>query len=277
MYTTAQSAPYIATGGTLISTDAQNNRVQGTFAGSAQSPSSGVSNLTMQYGSLGGAPGSQAFVDNRTFAALESAANPQQITINGTTSQPAGQLYMMSSGVASPPTSLLPAGASYCDCKFLQWGYWGGDLTTPSTGGGAPRIDRGHINTWVAGVPTALNELSSLQSLGATATYTGHAIGSVYNNGASYTAAGGFNGTYNFGTQTGTMAVSNFDGRNFAASGKAPLNGANYSFPVSSPGVTGAINGTFYGTNAAETGGNFAVRTTVGPAYLASGIFTGKQ
>ena len=88
----------------------------------------------------------------------------------------------------------------------------------------------------------------------------------MFNNGQSYVAAGGFNGSYNFGTQTGTMAVTNFDGRNFAASGSAPLNGANYSFGVTSPGATGTINGTFYGPMAAETGGSFAVKTTVGPA-----------
>ena len=99
----------------------------------------------------------------------------------------------------------------------------------------------------------------------------------MFNNGQSYIAAGGFTGSYNFGTQTGTMAVTNFDNHNFAASGSAPLNGANYSFGVSTPGVTGAIKGTFYGPMAAETGGSFAVKTTVGPAYLASGIYAGKK
>src|SRR5207302_190468 len=134
------------------------------------------------------------FVDDSTFAALESATNSQQITINGTTSQPTGQLYLMSSGVAPPPTSLLPSDVS-CKCDFLQWGYWGGDLTTPSTTGGSSRIDRGHINFWVAGVPTPLVDLNSLTAQSASASYAGHAIGSVYNNGASYIAAGGFKGT----------------------------------------------------------------------------------
>jgi hypothetical protein len=98
----------------------------------------------------------------------------------------------------------------------------------------------------------------------------------VFNNGQSYVAAGGFNASYNFGTQTGSMAVTNFDNHNFAASGAAPLTGANYGYTVSSPGATGTINGTFYGPMAAETGGSFAVKTTVGPTYLASGIFAGK-
>ena len=194
----------------------------------------------MQYGGLTGTAGGQAFVDNNNFAALESQTNPQQIVVNGNAVQPNGQLYMVSSGAAGAPATLLPAGASYCQCQYLQWGYWGGDLTTANTSqSGAPRIDRGDINTWVAGVATPLSDLNSLISQSATATYTGHAIGSVFNNGASYVAAGGFTGTYNFGTQTGTMAVNNFDGHNFVASGKAPLTGANYTFAAQCAGHPG--------------------------------------
>ena len=282
MYTTAQTNPYLVTGGTLISTDAPNNRIQATLNGSAQSPSSGVNTLTMQYGSLTGIDASSAFVDNNTFGARESPVNPQQINgtnlvVNGGQDN-AGNLYLLSSGTAPPPTSLLPSGAAYCQCQYLQWGYWGGDLRTGnSIDSSISRIDRGHINTWVAGVATPLNDLNTLMSQGTSATYTGHALGSVFNNGASYVTAGGFLGTYNFGTQSGTMAINNFDGRSFTATGAAPLTGANYSFAVTSPGATGALNGTFYGPAAAETGGSFAVKTTVGPTYLASGIFVGKK
>jgi hypothetical protein len=109
----------------------------------------------------------------------------------------------------------------------------------------------------------------------ATATYSGHAIGSVFNNGASYVAAGGFNGTYAFGTQTGSFTISNFDGHTITAAGSAPLSGNSYAFGLNSAGVKGAINGQFYGPAAANTGGNFAFQTTVGPTYLASGIFAG--
>jgi trimeric autotransporter adhesin len=280
MYTTAQSTPYAVSGGSLISTDAATNRVQATLSGNAiPTQAAGVSGLTMQFGGLTGAPGGQAFVDNSNFAALESQTNPQQMVINGTATQPNGQLYLVSSGAAGTPTNLLPAGASYCQCQFLQWGYWGGDLTTANSSNPAtPRIDRGGINTWVAGVATPQSNLNSLISQSATASYSGHAIGSVFNNGASYLAAGGFNGTYNFGTQIGQVAVTNFDGHNFVAGGKAPLTGANYSFSGSpAPGFTGTVNGTFFGPNAAETGGNFAVQTTTGPTYIASGIFAGKR
>jgi trimeric autotransporter adhesin len=267
MHTSVQTTPYIVTGGAFVVTDAPDNRVQANFLGSVQSPASGgINTLTMQYGGLTGT-GSQAFVDNDTFAAIE---NP--------VASPRSQGYFASSGAAGTPTSLLPSEASNCSCQYLQWGYWGGDLlASDSTNSSISRIDRGHINTWVAGVATPLNDLSTLMSQGVTGIYSGAATGSVYNNGASYLAAGGFAGTYNFGTQTGTFAINNFDGRSFASSGSAPLAGANYSASVTAPGVRGSINGTFYGPMAAETGGNFSVQSTVGPAYLASGVFAGKR
>jgi trimeric autotransporter adhesin len=279
MYTTAQQPnPYIVTGGTFVSTDAATNRVQATLSGAAGSPAAGVSTMTMQYGGLTGTAGNQAFVDDRNFAAFESQTSPQQMVVNGNPTQPSGQLYLVSSGAAGAPTSLLPQGASYCQCQFLQWGYWGGDLTTPNPANpAAPRVDRGNINTWVAGVATPLGDLNSLISQSATANYTGHAVGSVFNNGASYVAAGGFTGTYNFGTQSGVMSVNNFDGHSFVASGKAPLTGASYTFSGNAPGIQGSLNGTFYGPNAAETGGNFGFQTTVGPSYIASGIYAGKR
>ena len=266
MTTGAQPTPYIVSGGTLVSTDAANNRVQANLIGAAATPASGVNTLNMQYGGLNGAAGAQAFVDDNTFAAAENTA-----------ASPNSTGYFVSSGAAGAPASLLPAGASYCQCQYLKWGYWGGDLQMTSTSAPVSRIDRAHINTWVAGVPTPLNDLNTLMSQGVTGTYNGAAIGSVYNNGANYVAAGGFTGTYNFGTQSGSVAINNFDGRNFAASGSAPLTGANYNFAVATPGVRGAVNGTFYGPMAAETGGSFSVQTTAGPAYLASGVFAGKR
>jgi trimeric autotransporter adhesin len=292
MYTNAQATPYIVIGSALISTDAENNRVQATLGGAAQTASAGVSSVALQYGGLTGTPGAQAFIDDNNFAAAESATNPQQVTINGTSTQPGAQLYLVSSGAAGQPAALLAnvtyapdtglpgAGqpVTYCQCQYLQWGYWGGSLTS-STASSTPRIDTGNINTWVAGSMTPLANLQTLETQSATATYSGAAIGSVFNNGASYLAAGGFQSTYNFGSHLGSVLISNFDGHTFGGSGSAPLSGANYSFNFggTATGFAGTVNGAFYGPNAVETGGNFAVHSIVGPAYLASGVFAGRQ
>jgi hypothetical protein len=155
---------------------------------------------------------------------------------------------------------------SFCQCQFLQWGYWGGDLTDNNLS----RTDHGHVNFWVAGTPTVTMPTSGV------GTFAGHAIGSVSNNGANYVAAGGFGGTYNFATQATTFGVSNFDGKSFAATGAATRTGANYTVNVSGSSLAGTMNGTFFGPAATETGGNFSVKSTSGTPYLASGIFAGK-
>ena len=147
-------------------------------------------------------------------------------------------------------------------------------MTGNASNNNISRIDHGHINFWVAGAPTPVNDLNTLTSQNVSGTYSGAAIGSVDNAGSRYVAAGGFLGTYNFGTHTGTWMVNNFDGHSFSASGNGPLSGGNYSFTSKSGGLTGAVNGSFYGPMAAETGGNF---TFTGSTYLASGIFAGKR
>jgi len=42
-------------------------------------------------------------------------------------------------------------------------------------------------------------------------------------------------------------------------------------------GFAGTFNGSFYGPQAANTGGNFAVQSTAGPSYIASGIYAGHR
>ena len=285
MTTTAQNQPYIVTGAIAIGTDATANRVQATLTGTAQTPSSGYNNFSIQYGGLSGPDGGrQAFIDDRNFAVQESVTRPQLVNgqplvVNGDASQ-AGRLYLVNANVAPPPASLLPAGASYCQCQFLQWGYWGGDLIKGTqTDNTIQRVDRGHVNFWAAGVPTPLPDIATLQSQSAVGNYNGHAIGAVSNNGANYLAAGGFNASYNFGTRAANFTISNFDGNTFTAAGTAPLSGASYSLNGSAArtGMTGTINGTFYGPMAAETGGNFTLQSSLGVPYVASGIFAGKR
>jgi hypothetical protein len=267
MYTTAQTNPYIVTGNTIISTDAPNNRIQANLTGSAQSASAGVNAMTMQYGGLTGTATGQAFVDDNTFAATENQAV-----------SPRSSGYFASSGAAGVPTALLQqSGATACQCQYLKWGYWGGDVPMTSIDSTFTRVDSGHINTWVAGVPTPLGDLTTLNRQSATANYAGHLLGSVFNNGQSYVAAGGFTGAYNFGRQTGSI-TGTFDTHPFTASGAIPVSPAGYTFGIASPALTGTLHGNFYGPMAAETGGNFAVHSVAGlPTYLGSGIFAGAK
>ncbi len=282
MTTTASSTPYAITGAANIATDSNANTLTATFTSDplTSSKTGGVTTVQINFG------GQQSvFIDNNIFGAFEDKDTPQiingqQLVVGGDTSQ-ASQLYLLSSATAALPTSLIPpgSGVSFCQCQFLQWGYWGGDLLTGNaTNDLISRIDHGHINFWVAGMPTPVGDLNTLATQSVTGTYTGHAIGSVFNAGSNYVAVGGFQGIYNFGTQIGTMTVSNFDGNpTLSVTGSAPLTGGKYTLALSQPGVTGSIAGSFFGPKAAETGGNFAFQKTIGPTYIASGIFAGKQ
>lgn len=293
MTTTAQAQPYAINGTALISTDATNNQVQATLTSNALNPAqtAGVSNVVMQFGGLTGNPAQSAFVDDNTYAAAESQVNPQ--TINGTTlvvngdPNQAGQLYLLSSGAAPPPTSFLATQSICSSCQFLKWGYWGGDLNTGnSNNGNISRIDRANINFWVAGVPTAPGSIN-YPTVGTAYIYNGNAVGSVYNNGASYLASGAYSGSYNFGTNTGSVAITNFDSHNFTygVNGNTP-NSPNYSGTLLTATTTGnpsplpfsgATNGSFFGPLAPETAGSFSAKSTVGPAYIASGVFAGHR
>ena len=260
---------YAVTGTSSVSTDATNLRIAATFNGADPftSGSSGVSSMSLQFGGLtGGTALGQAYIDDSIYAALQNPSASSQVNGN---SASGSSIWMLTSDVV-PSTALLPAGASFCQCQYLKWGYWGGALATPW--GETERLDVAHINTWVAGQPSVQVPTSG------TGTFTGALVGTVNNNGAIYLAAGGLAATYNFGSQTGSFGVNNFDGHSFtAAIPEGNLSGSSYRFAFTAGGVAGNVNGSFYGPMAAETGGNFAFHTLSGLPYLASGIFAAKQ
>jgi hypothetical protein len=262
--------PYaIGIGAAAVATDAVNNSVFAAIVGVDTFGSNTL--LQLAFGSPIG--GGSAFVDDKNFAAVESpgqsssvssVSNPQNVAPSQS------RIAMLTSGTV-PANTLLPSGLCQ-QCQFLQWGYWTGVVDTLNPAGTAVvRQDLAHINTWIAGIPTV-----TLPAAGV-GTFTGNALGSVFNNGASYLAAGGFTGIYNFGTQIGTVAISNFDGRNFSG-GVQIFPGLGYVGNLSGSGLTGQAFGNFYGPGAPETGGQFAVHSSPGvPTYLASGIFAGKR
>jgi hypothetical protein len=139
-------------------------------------------------------------------------------------------------------------------------------VSEPGNGFGTPM---GETTFLVGGVPTVTLPTTGI------GTYSGSAIGGVLNNGATYTASGGFSASYNFGSQVGTATISNFDGKTFGG----PIAGAganNYAGALSGSGVTGAALGKFFGPAASSTGGVFAVTGQSQP-YTAVGVFAGSQ
>ena len=169
---------------------------------------------------------------------------------------------------------LLPDGVSYCTCEFLSWGYWQGEMKYAS-GPREGETDRVHIATWVAGTLPSQAQIP----LSGEASYSGHAIGNVYNNGASYTAVGEFRQDWNFGTRSGVVQINNFDGGSYAGTTTAPV-GTPRDFGGSISGVSGtgigrdgSVTGSFFASPTspiAHQGGNFTIS---GSGYSAAGTF----
>jgi len=285
---------YPIVGLTTVQTDPVSSRVAATFSGADPftSSQSGLNGIQLSFGSLptsGDNLSRSTFIDNNTYAALESPTTNSMINrqINGsqvTTTLPlptsgsntnfAPELALVTANtVPGAANSLLPSGASFCQCQYLQWGYWTGKVTSPATTAGfagQTTVDVADINTWVAGQPTVTMPTSGIGS------FNGAAIGTVFNNGANYLAAGGFNNTYNFGSNAGTVSINNFDGQNYT--GAVTGTGNQYTGAITGGSTrNGAVSGQFYGPAAAETGGVFAVHSTSGAAYLASGVFAGAR
>jgi hypothetical protein len=274
--------PYVLSGTTAVQSTLNNNRVASTFTGSDPftATQSGVHSMVLAFGSTNGADsaGFGTYVNNTVYAALDSPdtqssinGNKLPLLANSTNSNPSPRIAMVTSGtVPTAINTVLPNGVTPCTCEFLQWGYWTGQAVSTTTQGlGVNRTDRAFINTWLAGTPTVTMPTSGQGS------YSGAAVGTVFNNGTSYLAAGQFQQTYNFGNNTGTVNISNFDGASYSAN----VTGSGRTFNGPLTGVanrTGSVNGGFFGPNAVETGCNFGIQSITGTPYIASGIFAGR-
>ena len=109
----------------------------------------------------------------------------------------------------------------------MKWGFFFGD--TKNTG----QREHVHLGTWIAGkIPTG-------ESLGlkGTASYSGHSIGNVFNNGSLYTAVGGFNNQWDFDKRTGTVQMD-FDKTVY--NGTTAIKGSTFNFNgnLNAPGRT---------------------------------------
>jgi hypothetical protein len=280
-----------------LQTDPVSSQLLASFVGAdpyaSSGSTSGLGGLTLNFGSLPGQGISHSrstFIDNNIFGATDSAITADVInatvTGSGNTKQTVTyptydtggtnngfvpSLTMVTSAALGPnANSWMPAGVTPCACQYLQWGYWTARLEAPdSTMSTDIRNDFSSINTWIAGQPTVNMPTSG------SANYNGAAVGTVYNAGNNYLAAGSFNQTYNFANNTGTVSISNFDGVNYTGA-VAGTGSNNFGGAVTAPGRTGSVLGSFFGPAAVETGGSFNIRSSSGFSYLASGIFAGK-
>lgn len=203
--------------------------------------------------------GTSAFVDDNRFAARSSHSGSEVAMVTA-------DLFRDANGKL--PASLnLPDGTSIPQYEHLKWGFFFGD--TKTTAGQREHV---HLGTWIAGkIPTG----DSL-ALRGTATYMGHSIGNVYNNGSLYTAVGSFQNEWDFDKRTGSVKM-NFDQTNYE--GKTAIKGSSFNFDgnLSATGRTGALQGSFaapVNPMPAAVMGGFAISETPGnTTYRAAGTF----
>jgi hypothetical protein len=167
------------------------------------------------------------------------------------------------------------AGVTPCTCDFLTWGYWSGDVKYSANSVYNPNgRDRLNFATYVAGTQSNAVQLP----LTGTATYNGDMIGNVRNNGNSYIAVGGFQNVWNFGSKTGALTITNFDGANYtgAAAQTGSTTAFTGGFSSSGTGRSGALSGAFYGAGTPPAGqaGTF---TATGTNYTAGGTFKAQR
>jgi hypothetical protein len=236
-----------------------------------------------------------ALIDTKTWAAREminpgagfgtdgSPNSAAALVTSNLTNSPASvtdeplqaRLAMVpSTAIGSSVLSAAFPSSTFSSYESMQWGFWTGQVTFPNplvTGG---RTDRYSLATWVAGVLPALGDIPAT----GTATYNGHAIGTVDNNGARYTASGTYTQTWNFGSDSGTATIANFDGLGNVTATLSSANRREFTGSLSNgSGVTGDVKGSFFrGTSDAvkNVGGNFNLS---GTNYKAGGIVVGQR
>jgi hypothetical protein len=258
----------------VMKTSATTNKVQATFRfqnAFGTGPIFQVKFGDRDVGAFGDSSttsGNGLFIDDTAMVAGDQDGTGN-VTINSTAQNNSSVAFVSVSNANEFSSNFLPSGVSVCSCKYLSWGFWGGRISDTTSSS-----EMIHMANYVTGEIANLASISALQG---TATYNGHAIGTVFTNSQVYQAIGSVAATVNFDSpSTSTFAINNFDNANYSGTGLAiTADGSAHKFTGSLSGVgrTGSLVGSFMsggGSAAAEMGGQFKVD---GGGYSAVGIF----
>jgi len=255
-----------------------NNLTNGVFASFNLLDSNSGDDVLITFGGTQ-ASGKSAFIDDgRFFAASQSVA------IDGV---PAGAGYLgLVTNSALKHEGFLPPGVTFCNCQYLNWGFFGGErFASPPAG---PGLAHAELGTWVVGLPVGASQLVGIASQ--TATYSGHVIAGVMNGANIYQAAGAMTLSFTFGAgfySFNSATISQFDGFSLTGANTAgpQFGGVEYTnvgqFAISGvkPGVgavSAQVKGTFFGpgTPPQETGGNIVLS---GQGYQGAGTYAARR
>ena len=174
--------------------------------------------------------------------------------------------YLVSSAVV--PATIFDSGDSsaICNaCEFMTWGWWGRNVHGEIN-------HTVHLGNWIIGKQP---ENSAIPALG-TATYNGNAVGTVVNGSAQYIATGAMTSTMDFGSRTGTVAVSGYDSKTFSADVSFDNGAATFS-GSSSSGIATSVTGAFASDGADPVKGIMGNFTATDGNWSSTGIFAGSK
>ncbi len=200
------------------------------------------------------------YVDDDNFAAVATGPAGRPGSPQTTITTDEGQVirhtgtnpdtYMISSDAVPQPQLFESAGVTECECAFMEWGWWGTATDFDDKKLEKSRKDFVHLGTWAAGDVTRAVDLPTT----GTGSYEGHAVGSVVSQTPDgtrnrYVAVGDLGVSYNFGSRTGQVAITNFDGHDFSGTvaGGVARDGVSNQFSgqLSGSGLSGNTRGAF--------------------------------
>ena len=238
--------------------------------------------------------GHGTYVDTRIFGAVgarRNGSNDSQSgssiisTVSGHTLAQDG--LMMATSDAVNAATLFP-NVRFCTCDYTRWGFWSANTSWVDGAGGAVVSNSSNLNLWVTGLPTSAANMPTTGS----ATYSGHVIANISNNGSQYLAASNMSSQVNFGTGAASLNVSNLDGYQYTGTRAATPGGIPNTFQFTATGApvagttAGGINpimtgnGGFFaskGDAAGSMAGAVLIGTPNGGSYLGAGIFAAQK
>ena len=264
--------------GVKIQTDPNTNKVAATFDLTKSSGGYDLLFVTLgdkdtRFGTSPATNGHSAFFDDKDFASTvycTGSACASTVTFNSTTA---------SDGVVGMASleDIPGLSGTYASCSYCSWGIISGEIEP-----GSPSTFERLTGFWTAG---AVQDFAQIPTSGS-ASYGGHMVAFVENNGAQYIEHGDATFSVNFAgaTSNGTLTVTNFDGGGLTGSFSAiGSNAPGHSFTGSVTGtgalsgVSGSHAGSFYtnqaGNAVAGVGGKvFGSGTVGGNAYRFAGV-----
>jgi hypothetical protein len=251
-----------------ISTNAQTNQAMGTIV--MHGLDGTLSTTTLQLGGKSGANGpASAFIDDSRYAMITQTNDPnRQSTVKPLFGRPTtiNDNTMLASYQTAPVA--LPGGVQPCTCAYLSWGFWSSNINY-----GNGKTDNINLGTYVVG---QLTDRLQMPQIGQ-ATYNGMMVGNVQNGSNAYVGTGTYNMGWDFRQRGGSFNAT-FDGTNYAGGAIANPGSGGVTFTGAfgnvASGRAGVLVGSFFGPQAQNQGGSFAIG---GAAYAASGIFAGQR